>query len=246
MPPDKTPKKTKPKKPQRAPRKKDPAKIKQRSYQEKTIPADLEKRQGEVWEKLDEETPRNYQYFLHYRDQDPLKRSMRNVAVKYNVNESYVGTLSRRYHWVKRVEQWDAFNAEVSTLAVVNEHIETRKYHATIARDALELLHIPIQKLKERMQKNAKAMQELESMSLTDAFALARNSARIYSKLVEVERLAKGLTSKDIGVRSQDEMFHKLLEELESEFKDLDEHGARELIRKSEKPHHKGPAKTRS
>ena len=60
------------------------------------------------WTRLEYETQESYEGFSIYRDLGP-KRTISNVGQRLGKNPKALAKLSKKYHWVRRANEYDAF-----------------------------------------------------------------------------------------------------------------------------------------
>ena len=68
------------------------------------------------------ESARSYQGFQIYFQMDPRERSLRKVAEQLGKSETWIETLSSKFHWRQRTEARDHYQAEIK--AAAREKIE--------------------------------------------------------------------------------------------------------------------------
>lgn len=64
-----------------------------------------------TWAKLDHEPKETYDMFITYRDLGPEKRSLQEVADKWDVEFKDVVTWAREFEWDNRLGAWDRMSA---------------------------------------------------------------------------------------------------------------------------------------
>ena len=99
----------------------------------------------ELWDRQPEETHQSFQGFSTYRDLPPTTRSIpAAAAIHYEVpvaTEVQIRQLkewSSRFMWVNRAAAWDEFVDKKAQAENLEDLLEVRRRHATIARGFLD------------------------------------------------------------------------------------------------------------
>lgn len=89
-----------------------------------------------IWERLDDETTKQYEAFCAYRDMGQ-DRSIRAVAEKFSKSEQLLRRWSSKNHWVDRATAWDdeqdRIEREIAQKEQAKAIREMRKKHANLA-----------------------------------------------------------------------------------------------------------------
>ena len=132
-----------------------------------------------IWERLDKETPKQYEAFCAYRDLG-TDRSLRAVAEKLGKSEQLMSRWSARNNWVYRSAEWAA---------------EKERTEREIARKEMEK---EIRLMRKRQAETGKYMQ-VKAMRALSKLPDEEMKAGEISKLIDVgaklERTARG----DVG-----------------------------------------------
>lgn len=132
-----------------------------------------------VWERLEKETPKQYEAFCTYRDMG-TNRSIRAVAEKLGKSEQLMSRWSSKNNWVFRAAEWDD---------------EQERNEREIAQKEMEK---EIRLMRKRQAETGKYMQ-VKAMKALSKLPIEDMKAGEISKLIDVgaklERTARG----DVG-----------------------------------------------
>ena len=88
------------------------------------------------WERLEDETPKQYEAFCAYRDMG-AERSLHAVAEKLQKSDTLMGRWSGKNHWVDRAAAWDDEQERIEREIAQKEQAKAiramRKKHADLA-----------------------------------------------------------------------------------------------------------------
>lgn len=130
------------------------------------------------WDRRQDETPKNYQTFLAYRDMG-VRRSLRSLSAQLNPKPGYVRVLnewSSRYDWVDRASAWDV-EQEQEFAAEQGEQVrDMRRRHAVWGT-------IAINKAGEKLR------------NINPAKLTVREAVMLLDIGVRIERLSRGEAS---------------------------------------------------
>jgi hypothetical protein len=87
---------------------------------------------GPIYEKLPEESAKQYGAFCQYRDLGP-RRTIFNAATAFGITPSTANKWSHKYSWKDRAAAWDAHLDQVRRDEAVNDIVNMRERHANIA-----------------------------------------------------------------------------------------------------------------
>ena len=149
-----------------------------------------------IWERLEDETSKAYQWFCNYRDLGP-ERSLVKVAQNAGKGKNYKVQLERwslKYDWVCRCEAYDTYLEGERRSAQENEILKTAREHIRLS-DAI------MKKVKIRL--TALDPNELSPRELALFIELA----------VRMKREALGIAN-TIEVKSEVTVENKLAEEM--------------------------------
>lgn len=138
-----------------------------------------------LWEKLPEETNRQYEAFCIYRDMS-IERSILKVAQEWSSggHTSKLKEWSSKYHWVERASAYD-------------EHIDEIKR----ARNEEAIIEMSARHANYSLQIQEKA---IEALKLVKPEELKPNDLiKWYDIAVKIERLSRGLSTENIKQESE-------------------------------------------
>ena len=133
-----------------------------------------------LWEKLPEETSRQYEAFCIYRDMG-IERSILKVAYEWSEggHTSKLKEWSSKYHWVERASAYDEYIDEIKRARNEEAIIEMSARHAEYS-----------------LQIQEKA---IEALNLVNPEELKPNDLiKWYDVAVKIERLSRGLSTENI------------------------------------------------
>ena len=130
-----------------------------------------------IWERLEDETPKQYEAFCAYRDLG-IERSLRTVGITLGKSEGLMERWSSKNHWVDRAAAWDDEQERIEREIAQKEQAkairEMRKKHANLAsamlvKAAKALKKIPDDEIKAGdMTRMVDVASKLERISLGD------------------------------------------------------------------------------
>lgn len=141
---------------------------------------------AEAWERMADETTKQYEKFCAYRDMRytvkpgeipkpdiTADRSIRGLAAKLNISRKSLEPLSTRFHWVERCEAYDEYILQRVREKNEADIVKMHEAHATIAAQMLK-----------------KALGRL--LTLKDNEITASDLVRLVDVGVKVECLSRG------------------------------------------------------
>src|SRR4051812_26103370 len=147
------------------------------------------------------EPARPYAAFVLYRDMGP-QRSTAAVGRELGKSKTLMDRWSAHWSWVERVEAWGAEQARVRLQAQFDEAVASGQRQALLAQRAQLALSQPTRALMARMQEDPdKLLGELKALQASELLALIAVCTRALKPAVEIERLARGMTTSTIAVR---------------------------------------------
>lgn len=152
-------------------------------------------RQPHAWERQPKETPPAFEAFRLYLELGPA-RSTAKVARQLGKSKTLMDRWSSRDRWVARAAAWEAHQAEHADATWLDEIQQRTKRHAEIAALHGEALVLPARELMRRLQTDPKLLERLDTDTL---IRLEATSARAYNRVVVTERLARGMSTENIG-----------------------------------------------
>jgi hypothetical protein len=144
------------------------------------------------WERQRNETAKAYHGFEVYRDLG-LERSLQKASKKLAKNRFSLARLSKKYRWVERTRDYDAFITREKVKAMKNEIIDMGKRQAQESKDLQDIAY--------RIVLDAHAL--LRSPAPDDrvigpALRFAERYLQNYSALVNIEREAMGYAKEQL------------------------------------------------
>lgn len=133
------------------------------------------------WERAEKEGTEAWEAFCCYRDMG-FQRSVRKVALELHKSSTLIGGWSSTHGWEARCRAWDEEIDRKSRDAQAQAIVDMRSRHAAIAT-------ILQQKAIDRLQK-------IEISTLTP-----RDTLSFIVEAVKIERLSRGETTQNVGVR---------------------------------------------
>lgn len=125
----------------------------------------------ELWERQPQETEREYQIWLHYRDSYPsIKPSQAEVARQLCTTRNVVHKVAKRWDFSVRMQAWATYTDGIILARRTNELIDMNKAHVDMANN-----------INEKLQK-AIRMLDPATMSPRDIASLLKLSTELESK----------------------------------------------------------------
>ncbi len=126
----------------------------------------------QLWERQPGETPRQFEYFLRYREMG-RKRTVETVSKLVNKSASHLYNLSAEHHWKRRSDAWDREQDRLWELDQAEGRRTMARRHAALA--------VSVQ------QKIIEALKTLDTTKMT-----ASDLARMLEVATRLERVARG------------------------------------------------------
>lgn len=150
-----------------------------------------------AWDRRVDETPPAWEAFQCYRDLG-LERSVAGVRAQLGKSRTIFERWCARHSWVARCELWDAAQDAERQRARLGAHrqaiIDMDARHAAQAESWLRTMERVVRELLFRIvdadQKNERPFEDVE---LTELIGMARTIGPIMPRVVEMERLARGI-----------------------------------------------------
>lgn len=154
---------------------------------------------ADPWEQQPQETAAAFRTFAAYRDSAP-PRSIRRTAAHVGKDASQLARWSSDHGWQGRVAAWDREQDRVKRDAMLDEVVAMGQRQAQQAHSMQVALSMPAQELLRRIQKAREQGRDpfagMTTMELMKAVAAA---ARGFSQVATFERLARGLSTSNVG-----------------------------------------------
>lgn len=160
-----------------------------------TLPVIVENRTDgylEPWVRQSYETDHTWEQFVHYRDQG-IGRSQRKTADYFGVSPVTISTLASRHDWHDRVTAYDIWQERVYQAHLLKSIRDMAERHATIAAENLDALLLPTQAVMKKLEDNPNLIDELSETSAKQLIRLAVESAKVIPRMMNAERLSRGL-----------------------------------------------------
>ena len=174
-----------------------------------------------IWERRPRETAKAFHAFGHYLHLPTAVRSIdvawrghqtecrdRHPAINTRAEKGWE-TWSASYQWVDRAAAWEARQAHVAGERLAQEQIDARVRHARIANAALQALTVPARAALEALQ-DPRVLARLVADAQESSAGILRlveavtQAARALPGLVQVERLALGMTTDKVALVTLD------------------------------------------
>lgn len=162
---------------------------------------------GNAWDRGPNESAKAYAAFRVYLELGPVERSIAKVVehrakTGQGKSRSPVSGWSSKFRWQARAEAFDAEGASRAD-ATAFEILEQRAARqAEIAVRMLDSLEIPVDELDRRLaacEDDAARAKLLEEIELPELFRTIQGAARALPRVVQVERLARGQSTTNVG-----------------------------------------------
>lgn len=151
-----------------------------------------EQQQEEItYERMKGETSNEFERFIAYRDMGP-GRSFRKVAKKFNIDLSYINTLSAKYHWTDRVKLWTDELDRVRRETYIKEVENMAKRHARQSMNYQKVLQIPAKAVIEKMENGDSSYIDFVNKSVDELFDKTLKAAQTLPAIIDIERKARG------------------------------------------------------
>lgn len=147
------------------------------------------------WDRQQGETEPAWHAFRTYLHQGPT-RSLASVAQALGKSKTLMDRWSSRWRWVSRVEAYEQHAARDADEAFMRENRQRARRHAELAALHGEALAIPAREILSRLQKDPKLVERLDFSALV---RLEATAARAYKQIVVTERLARDMTTENVG-----------------------------------------------
>lgn len=158
----------------------------------------------EPWGKMDGETDRDYELFVHYLARG-LSRTYADTARHHGISQPYVSRVANKNDWPDRVRAWDDYREKIYTSTVIEKTKKMAEGHATTAAKAITALSLVFDEILKRAKENPEAhAEELKELNFRGLFTMAEKAARALPNLMGAERLSRGLPTEltaDIQVK---------------------------------------------
>lgn len=149
-----------------------------------------------LWDRQRGESEQAYYAFSVYRDQ-ASPRGYSRVVSELSKSRTLITRWASRWYWRERTRAWDQFQEEI----VRREQIKaTREMARRQARDAEAFQHVlvaPVTAALRKLQTPA-GRELLESLPLGDLIALSVLTGRVYPRVAQAERHARGAPIQDL------------------------------------------------
>lgn len=147
------------------------------------------------WDRQPAETTPAYDAFRNYLYMGPA-RSTEKVARQLAKSKTLMTRWSGRHGWVARVQAFEAHQAREADAEFMAANRERARRHAELAAMQLEAASVPARELMRRLQANPEFVEKLPAAELV---RLAATMGRTYKQLVVTERLARDMTTENLG-----------------------------------------------
>lgn len=174
---------------------------------------------GYPWERQRDESSKSFHAFVHYRDLGG-SRSINGAFREHAQRCRSMGEQRARrasptwqgwatvWGWAERAAAWDAQNDRIARDKIAKDQIDARVRHARMANAGLQVLTVPSRAVLEALQKPGVMQRLLEDAEKSTAgllklLELVAFAGRVIPGLVEVERLALGMTTDYIEIEER-------------------------------------------
>lgn len=151
---------------------------------------------GELWEQWANEPVEDYLVFKKWLELQP-KRLISKLSELTGKSTSYISSLKEKYEWDIRTQAYDKYLSELSEKEQIQAIKETCLRHARQAELLQSILVTPARILAERIKNTD--FEEFKNMDTKELLMFVYDTSKILKQLVEVERLAKGLSTENIS-----------------------------------------------
>lgn len=161
---------------------------------------------------LPNETAKAYAAFQVYRDMDPRERSILKVPAAFYGqdgpdapdNSRIIERWAAKYKWTARAHEWDREQAAIK----LSKHLDAigtmAERHAAQGQALLTALMQPSLELLRRLQRNPETFREqLGRYDAGDIIKMIAMTAPFVQAAVNIERLARGMTTENIQVNQK-------------------------------------------
>lgn len=161
-------------------------------------PADMEDT-SEPWGRRDDETDRQWEQFQKYLSLPLSKRSFAEVARQFGIRVSAIKEVAYKHEWKLRAAYWDERQQRLYEIERAEAVREMGKRHADNIVEILDLLNLPFQALRRKLQDEGEdVLEELAEMSVPQLAGLVRTFGRLVPPMMAAERLTRGLPTQEI------------------------------------------------
>lgn len=160
----------------------------------------------EPWTRLPDETDRQWEMFLFYRNLGPT-RSFRLVQDQFEVSQPTVSKMAAKKDWRSRVTAFDNHEDWLYQAQRVHAIREMADVHSGIVVDAIKGLNKPLEILVEKLN-DPNFVAELQEEDAASLLSLARQSAKILPTLMSAERLARGMATEIVEHQGEVTLTH--------------------------------------
>lgn len=151
---------------------------------------------GELWEQWANEPIEEYLIFKQWLDLQP-KRLLSKLSEITNKSIQYLVDLKKKNEWDIRAKAYDKYISELKEKEQIQAIKETCLRHAKQVELLQSILLTPARILAERLKETD--FKEFKEMNTKELLMLVYDTSKILKQLVEVERLAKGLSTENVS-----------------------------------------------
>lgn len=138
-----------------------------------------------IWTRLKRETSKAYESFEIYRDMG-TKRSIEKVGERLGKNPIALARLSKKYEWVKRTNEYDAYIGQREGDARMEANIKMDQRHADLARTYQEVAYKMLETFEKLMLDGKYDMHDM----VFSKYVV--QSLKIFKEAVAIERVSLG------------------------------------------------------
>lgn len=149
------------------------------------------------WDRQRSETDPAWQAFAAYRDM-PIPRSLRRCAADLRKDPSLIARWSSAHDWQDRTAAWDMEQDRQRREAQAVENVEAGKRHAQIAAGALQAIARVNLEFLRRVSTADDPEGVLRGLGFSELADLMVKATRVAPRLVQAERLARGMTTESV------------------------------------------------
>jgi hypothetical protein len=151
-----------------------------------------------IWDKLEEETVKAYDYFCVYLSQDPTTRSISKMPgiIKRTrgkeISTAYFYRLSVKFHWGDRV---NAHDEEMIAKRLASQEKMRYFMNKRLAEESVEkqeVLSLVNKAVRKKLERNPDVLDDLINLPLEVLIDRLSEIVDPYTKLVNIERIARG------------------------------------------------------